>query len=322
VAARERALYRVVLPTPTAVSSGSDYVLRVSLTVTSGRASLFVSCGDNNPHNASDSNWFLAPVLPDSLLEISSLSLKDRKCFDNNNNNNNGNSGRSLFVTVSAEIATAYSLEASLNRNHSARTLLPSQSLRGSLSASVSSQQIEYFVVHVSGGLQRDFLDATLRLTVFAGEAVLFASHNWDARPRLTSTTVAAGTTSASVNSAESGPSGPDGLLLISHHVLQRWCVDRVEDCYFVVAVVGTSSSSSSTLFSLQFTWADRAVALTAGVPQRGQVGAMHTEFYKFSLAQRNSDVVFAVSAISGDPGTHFYSTVSMTLSLCTSTCL
>lgn len=83
------------------------------------------------------------------------------------------------------------------------------------------------------------------------------------------------------------------------------------EECYIIVAIFGTYDPSGASAggtggggsrYSLLASFSSAITPLMSGVPVRSAVGSDRYEYFKFTLLQPRTDVMFAVTALSGDP--------------------
>lgn len=274
VAGGEYVFYKLALSQQ---GSTSPYTLQIRAVPTSGHISVYSSCQYPMPRS-NTSSWSLSPADAGRVLEISSLSIVDSGCLRSTPN---------LYFSVFGDSASSFSVSARIGDNSSVPLLVPSHPTSGSIDA----RHIDYYYLRPG----QSFQDIRLLLTVLQGDVDLYVSSSWDTRPKLVNGQM----TSFLLQSATIG--GED--LLLNHNLVRSTC-NLNSNCYFIVAVYAPSSTSR---YILSEQYQDTVVTLTNGVPQRGRVGTGGFDYYKFSLLQKDVDVVFTLSALYGDPGKTYY---------------
>lgn len=153
--------------------------------------------------------------------------------------------------------------------------------------------EFQYFVVRPGSFYQ----DIRIIATVTQGDVDVYISATWDTRPQYS-------TPLHTVMSFLLSSSGVGGeSLLIKHDTALDLCSGR-PSCYLVVGVYGvygTDNPSVKSSYSLVSAFVDSTVQLTNGVPLRGVVAKGREQLYKYSLVLPDRDVVFSLTALSGD---------------------
>lgn len=268
----------------------SPYTFRISVTPESGHVSMIVTCGPEPVLSMNESMWTLRSIQAGDILDIPSISVTDNGCL---------RSSGSFYVSVLGDSAATFSILASMVRNSTVLPLSPTIPSRGNL----KYHNIDYFYVR-PGDV---YNDARLMVTVLQGDVDLYIGKDWESRPKLSNGDIVSYV-------AKSSTVGDEDLTL-NHDKLQDWCKDR-NDCYIIVAVVGSfgaASSSASSTYSLLMTWKDSMITLENGIPRKGVVSSGRMEYYKFTLTQVGFDVRIALAALTGDPGNcySFYSFIT-----------
>ena len=251
------------------------YTLRFAVVPTSGHVHLYVSCDTFQP-NATNYQWSLAPTSGSgSYIDVLSLVAAEKGCL---------HSGSQYYASVFGDTASTFSISAAINGADNVPMLIPGETH----SAQVAFQQVDYYFVRPGDVYQ----DVRLLATVLQGDVDIYVSMSWSTRP-----TVDPNTGEVKSYVLSSSKSGSEDMT-IPHHWIENSC-SKMENCYFIVAVVGAGSQSSYTILAAT---PDSTIALSAGVPRQSHVDAGKLEYFKFTITQPDLDVVISVTPISGDP--------------------
>jgi hypothetical protein len=256
------------------------YTLRISATPSSGHMAIYASCDRPMPRSNS-SMWSLVPATAGNPLDISSFFIVESGCLQS--------SSYIYFSIYGFYSPAAFSLQAQIVNNASVGVLGIGQSISGM----AESGEVRYFYIRPSNL----YNDIELTLSLFYGDVDLYVSSTWDQRPRLVNSRMQ----SYDMKSALVG----NDDVVISHRYIETHCGRQLRDCYFIIAVYAVYGSPASPVDSSYLLTArlqESIVTLMNGVPMRGSIGSGNTDYYKFTLLQKDVDVSFSVSAMYGDP--------------------
>eukprot|EP00981_Chlorochromonas_danica_P002257 scaffold437_cov168-Ochromonas_danica.AAC.74 len=301
VSQHSTAIYQVH---PSRQASMAPYKLRVSISVTSGRTSLFASCrmSDVDQTTQGGTNhsapWSLSPVpIGGGVLDLLSLSFLDAGCLSSNS---------ALYVGVYGDLASTYAISATVTNGSNAGLIQLQPNLQVSGSIEGNLNMMYYYLWLGSKGGSRsfhDFDDLRLLLTTLVGDVDLYVSTSWDGRPVVRNGVV----TSYVKRSASMGSED----LTLNHGWLAEVCgTDPPPSdpsnghlpCYLILAVVDVSQSVGLSQYTLLASPQDSIIALSNGLPQSGHVSARSSNYYVFPLHQVDVDISISLSALSGDP--------------------
>jgi hypothetical protein len=279
VASGRDSMYRLLF-SPVSIN---PFVLRFVVSPTSGHLSMYLSCFENNP-NVRNAMWVKAPVeLGGSVINIESLSLLDRGCFQSSN----------IFCSIHGDTSAAYSIGVSVLNDTAMQVLVPELASVGE----IGQHLFEYYYIKLPSSSTLKFRDIRFHLSALQGDVDIYISSSWATRPVYSSTSEMVSSylfSSTHVGNEE---------LVIDHDSLEDICTG-VSTCYLVVGVFGTHILiHGNSKFSLLVDYLDSTVTLSNGIPRRGSVAKGRLEFYKFSLTQEKLDLVFSITQFSGDPG-------------------
>lgn len=255
------------------------YTLRITATPTSGHMAIYASCERPMPKR-NTSTWSLVPATTGVPLEITSFQIMEAGCLRSTAN---------MYFSVYGYYSPAsFSIQAQIVNNASVNVLGIGQTINGL----VESSRFSYYYIRPSNL----YSDIQLTLSVVFGDVDLYVSNAWDKRPQLINGVIK----SFDYKSANVG----NDDVLISHRYVQSSC-KTISGCYFIVGVYAAYGSPLNPIqssFLLTARLQDSTVTLANGIAHRGSVGSGNTDYYKFSLLQRDVDVTFSVSAMYGDP--------------------
>lgn len=173
------------------------------------------------------------------------------------------------------------------------------------VAGSVQYHDVDYYFFRPRQYNAEAYEDTRLLVTVLQGDVDIYISASWETRPRVSY--------SGAVTSflASSTSTGSEDMLL-QHDWIDHHCAMRTS-CYFIVAAVGTYSSSGvdtptssapGSSYTMLMSNPDSTVTLINGVPRRSHVDSGRIEYFKYSLTQQDLDLEVSVTPLSGDPGT------------------
>jgi len=260
--------------------------LRFSITPISGHMQLFVSCKTLQP-NSTNSQWTLRDIDgtgTENSLEIFSISAVESGCMQSLRSSSKS---ITFYATVYGLTASSFSIVVRDVNQEAVPLLRPDAA---TTYKQLSSGGVDYYFVRP----RSVYDDVHLLISATSGEVVVYISATWDERPR-----VAAGAVQSFLySSLFSGSSD----MTIRSASIDKMCLSRA-DCYFIVAVVVKSESSSSSTYSILMTLADSAIVLYNGIPRASHISTGRFRYFTYSLHQLYLDVTFAVTPITGDPG-------------------
>jgi hypothetical protein len=218
-------LYRLIPPQ----SKLKPYTLSFQFNTLTGHVSAYVSCGTVASRDAW--MWSKSPVSGTSTdyLSIESIDLNEKGCLTSS----------SLYLSIYGDSAASYRVAATLGN----QTAVTSISLNNPISRIVANHKIDYYYVRINSGTM-SANDLYLSLTIYnGGNADLYVSTSWEKRAHFDANgNVVSYDYSSDVNG--------DDYIALSHKYMQRICEGKAsssgDGCYFVIAVVGTSSNSGS----------------------------------------------------------------------------
>ena len=278
------------------------YSLRFATSLSSGHASLYVSCLSTTP-GPLNSMWSVSPIdsLSGSVIEIDSVSAQEKGCH-----RACMTGSIDYYATVHGDSAAVYTITASLANDSSLQLLVPGHSSVGT----VLQNNLNYYYLRLStdqgssGAVKQAEQDMTLTLSILQGYADVYVSLSFTNRPTFNFTTR---TVDHYVLTTKSDSTSSFVMLMtktipLNHDRIQDLCrQETTEDCYLVIGVLGTRVTS--TRYTLEANFQDATKLLSNGVPVLGSVGKSRMEFYKYVVTQDGLDVVVAITPFSGDPG-------------------
>lgn len=269
--------------TPIFTNFSSSLTFKVSMTVSTGRVVVYLSCDSSRP-GATDYYWSFAvsSSQADGSFALPAYELEDRGCLDS--------SAESMYLTVSADgVTSGYSIlvTVAVDDSSTPTTLMPGSAQAGTL----EYHGFEWFAFYP----RKTYEDVQLTLGVAHGTATLYVCKSLTER-------VFFDASSGSVQ----GPYITYGAAAtLDHDTVLNNCRSR-ENCYLLVAVFSTYAQSS-TSFTLSLSFRDSIKQLISGVPQSGQVQQSRYQYYFFSLVVSSAsstvlpDVVISLTTSHGD---------------------
>jgi hypothetical protein len=168
----------MLFQSPLPASHLDQYNLRVSVSATSGRVGVYMSCVNHSPSNVSHDYALYYPASSSSSSataawqDLSGLGLRDLGC--------DRGTGSWLYLSVQGDgVAASFTLTLHPLSNPAAVLLAPGLPLAG---PGLEPRSFEYYYILADLNFYKDL---QLHLTVTTGDADIFVSANWDSRPRL-----------------------------------------------------------------------------------------------------------------------------------------
>lgn len=224
--------------------------LVISLTPSSGRPRLYVSCEVVAP-NASTASWTL-DTSKGNILRLDGLTSDTHSCHHPGD----------VYLTVVADTWSSFNILVNPDAASAVPMLIPGMQVYGS----VKYTKFAYYQVHLGSAYE----DVNIILTVRSGEVDLYVSDSYENRPMYDPS-------KGVYNYVLSSSSRGDDRLEIRQSHFQGACSS---DCYYIVGVFGKETSKNE--YTIVAKKVDSIITLQDGIAVKDFVGPRLYEYFRY----------------------------------------